>query len=57
MEKARREAAAAIERAVPQVLQALAEQAAGGDRKARRLLEEVLRNVKGGGAGEKRRTH
>jgi hypothetical protein len=54
--EAKRKAAAAIERAIPAVLQALAEQAAGGDRRARRLLEEVLHNAKGDGVGEKTRT-
>ena len=56
MEKARREAAAAIERAIPALFEALVERAGRGDVRAKRLLEEVLHNAKGDGVGEKTRT-
>lgn len=49
MEKARREAVVALARAIPEVLQALAGRTARGDPKAKRLLESVIRNAKGGG--------
>lgn len=46
--RAMREAAAVLEEAVPQVLRALAQQAAAGDRRAERLLRRVIWRMKGG---------
>ncbi|MGB9662262.1 MAG: hypothetical protein ACPL5F_09660 [Moorellaceae bacterium] len=48
MQALNRKVAAAIERAVPAVIEALVERAARGDARVKRLLEEVLRNAKGG---------
>ena len=54
MEKARGRAAAAIERAIPAVIEALVERAGRGDARGKRLLEEVLHNAKRKGGTESR---